>query len=62
MHEHRPIDLVQDVSPDLYSIVRAYAEDIAIERRMMQTAQRQSIWYDGLRARVVVRKDVRSVK
>lgn len=40
VHEHGPIELMQNISADLNNQVWAYAEDVAIERGMVELAQR----------------------
>jgi hypothetical protein len=60
--EHRPIRLVQDVRPQLDHEVRPHAEDVAVERGVVQLAESQSVRDDGLSPGVSVWENVGRVQ
>lgn len=43
MAQHRSIRLIQDVSPNLDYEIRAYAKEVAVERRVMELAKGEAV-------------------
>ena len=62
MLEHRPIFLSQNVTANVNARVSIDAEDVCIERRVVNLAEPKAIWNDRLAARMLVPKDVRGVE
>ena len=52
--EHRPVRLAQDIEPEVHHEIRADAQDVAIEGRMVELAERDAIGDDGFSPRVAV--------
>ena len=59
MRQHRPVNLLQHVEPQVNRVVGPDAEDVGVERRVVKFAQRQSVGDDGLPTRMRVRQNVR---
>lgn len=60
VHEHRAIHLAEDVVADVHDQVGADTHDVAIERGVVQTAQREAVRYDRL-ASLRIRRDMGGV-
>ena len=60
--EHRPVGLAEDVLTQLDDQVRPDAEDVVVERRVVELAESQSIRNDRLALRMPVRQDVSRVQ
>src|SRR5262249_13332634 len=43
MLQHQSVNLIQDIHAHFHRVVRCDADDVAIERGMMQLAERQSV-------------------
>jgi hypothetical protein len=56
--EHWPVDLLQDVEPDVDFQVGRHAEDVPVECRVVQRAQRESVRHDRPPARMPVGQDM----
>ena len=56
--EHWPVRLAQDIEPEVHHEIRADAQDVAIEGRMVELAERDAIGDDGFSPRVAVWQDV----
>lgn len=59
MLEHWAIDLLKNVNPDLYSIVRPNTDDIRVKRAMVEFAQCQPVWHHGKSFGMTIRQNVR---
>lgn len=62
MLQHRAIRFLKNVKSDLDSIVRPDAQDVAVERRVMKFAKRQTIWHDCETLRMPIRENVRRLE
>src|SRR2546425_12310490 len=60
--QDRPVRLVENVLAQLHRQVRPHAQDVPVERRVVQLAQRQPVRHDRLAPRMPVRQDVRRVE
>jgi len=58
MLEHRPVDLLQHVEADRDLEVGRDADDVGVERGVMQLAEREAVGNHRLAERVNIRKDV----
>jgi hypothetical protein len=58
MLQHRPIDFIENVQAHLDAVVWGHTDDVAVERGMMQLAQREPI-RDARLPFVGIRDDVR---
>jgi hypothetical protein len=56
--EHRPVDLVQDIQPNLDQTIGAHPEDVAVERGMMELAQGQPVRDLRVSSRIAIGHDV----
>jgi hypothetical protein len=62
VQEHGTIDLLENVQADVYSAIRANAENVLIVRRVVELAEGKSIRDERLPEGMLVRKDVRGVQ
>ena len=60
--QHRSVDLLEDVRTDLDLQVGPDAEDVPVERRMVDLAERESVGDDRLTSGVAIRQDVGGVE
>src|SRR2546426_2870257 len=60
--QHRAVWLAENVRAQLHRQVRPHAQDVPVERRVVQLAQRQPVRHDRLAPRMPVRQDVRRVE
>ena len=56
--QHRPVRLAENIRTQLHRQVRPHAQDVPIERRVVQLAQRQPVRHHRLAPRMPVRQDV----
>jgi hypothetical protein len=62
VQEHRAVDLLEDVRTDLQDQVGTDSDDVRVERRVVELAQRQTIGHDRLAQRVPIGQNVGRVK
>ena len=62
MNEHRPVDLLQDILPNLEHVVRCDAHDVRVKSRVMQFAEGNAVGDDSVAGRGGIADDVRSVE
>lgn len=62
MHQHRPVSLGKDIRPYLDDKIGPDADQVLIEGRMVELAERESVLHDGETERVGVRDDVSGVE
>jgi hypothetical protein len=43
MLQHRPVDFFEHIETDLDDVVRSHAEDVTVERRMVEFAERKTV-------------------
>ena len=60
--EHRTVDLVENVRAHLDMEVGADAQDVPVERGMVDLAECETVGHDRLAAGMAVRQDVRGVE
>jgi hypothetical protein len=60
--QHWSVALVKDVRTDLDDVIGSDAEDVGVERGVMDLAERETVGYDWIAALVLVGKDVRGVE
>jgi len=60
--QHRPVDLLQQVCPDLDDEVGSYPENMAVVGRVMDLAESQAVTYGGDSRFLTIRDDMGSVK
>ena len=58
MNQHRSVDLRQDVGSDLDDVIRGDAQNVRVERAMMERAQRNTVRHDRLSLRMAIGQDV----
>ena len=58
MNQHRSVDLRQDVGSDLDDVIRCDAQNVRVERAMMERAQRNTVRHDRLSLRMAIGQDV----
>jgi hypothetical protein len=56
--EHWPVRLPQNIQPKIYHEIRADAEDVSIEGRVVKQAERYSVGHDRLASWIAVGQDV----
>ncbi len=62
MTEHRPVDLLQDVTANLNSHVGVHPKDVGVERSVMNLAERKTIRNNGVTEWLVIGNDMRRVE
>jgi hypothetical protein len=60
--QHRSVDLLEDVRTDLDLQVGPDAEDVPVERCMVDLAERESVGDDRLTSGVAIRQDVGGIE
>ena len=60
--QHRSVDLGKDVGADLDYVVGADAEDVGVERRVVNLTKGQAVAHDRIPVLVTIRQDVRGVE
>ena len=59
MFQHRPVDLLQHVEPQVHRVVGPDAEDVGVEGSVVELAERQAVGDDCLPSWVSVWQDMR---
>ena len=62
VEEHRTVGLAQDVRPNFYDQVGSNADQVLIECRMVELAERETVRNLRFSARIGVGKDVRCIE
>ena len=60
--QHRPVNLLEHVQADLDLVVGPDAEDLRIERGVVQLAEREAVWNDRMPLRMPVWQNVRGLE
>ena len=58
MQEHGPVDLLQNVESNFDLQLRRDADDVRVERRVVELAEREAVGHDRLPQGMAIRKDV----
>ena len=58
MNQHRSVDLRQDVGSDLDDVIRGDAQNVRVERAMMERAQGNAVRHDRLSPRMAIGQTV----
>ena len=56
--KHRPIRLSEDIEANLDDPIRRDTQDVAVVRRVVQSAESKAVRHDGLALRMFVGKDM----
>ncbi len=60
--KHRPVAFLKHVKTNLDLKIRRDTDDVRIERRVMELAERKAVGNHGLSQGMAIRKDMRSFK